>query len=595
MNHNLLFSSATILIVDDLPTNLRLLDSVLTQQGYNVLKAINGELALRASTTVDIDLILLDIMMPGLNGYEVCRRLKAEPKTAKIPVIFLSALNEGFDRLKAFEVGGVDYINKPLVIDELLVKVQTYLSLRIAGKEIMLLDRRIEELTQAREEQIKYAQNQMEIVRHDLLTGLPNRVLFMEELNSAINRSKIEHDYRFGVLFLDGDRFKVINNSLGYLVGDELLNAMGRRLQDNLSEQDTLARLGDDEFAILLTEAQDITTASEVANKILAALKQPFNLQGHEVFISASIGICLGGRDYQQPEHILRDAATAMGRAKELGKSRYQIFDITLHQEARRFLQIETELRQAIKKQEFIVYYQPIICLNTGKIDGVEALLRWQHPTRGLIAPAEFIPVAEESGLIAPIGNWVLQEACHQLRQWQAAGMVNDSFTISINLSPQQFSQGDLLDLIDQILIQTQLNPYCLKLEITETALMENSQANVSLMKQLSSRKIQLSIDDFGIGYSSLSYLHSLPVNALKVDKFFVQNLDEAPSNTGIVLAIIRLAKTMGMNAIAEGVETIEKLERLRMLDCDCCQGYFFSHPLQADEVIELIAREPRW
>ncbi|MFB2982720.1 putative bifunctional diguanylate cyclase/phosphodiesterase [Microseira sp. BLCC-F43] len=427
-----------------------------------------------------------------------------------------------------------------------------------------------------------------------MLTGLPNRVLFMEELNSAINRSKIEHNYRFGVLFLDGDRFKVINNSLGYFVGDELLNAMGRRLQDNLSEQDTIARLGDDEFAILLTEAQDITSASEVANKILAALKQPFNLQGHEVFISASIGICLGGRDYQQPEHILRDAATAMGRAKELGKSRYQIFDITLHQEASRFLQIEKELRKAIKKQEFIVYYQPIICLNTGKIDGVEALLRWQHPTRGLIAPAEFIPVADETGLIAPIGNWVLQEACHQLRQWQAAGMVNDSFKISINLSPQQFSQGDLLDLIDQILIQTQLNPYCLKLEITETALMEKSQVTVSLLKQLSSRKIELSIDDFGIGYSSLSYLHSLPVNALKVDKFFVQNLNETPINTGIVPAIIRLAKTMGMNAIAEGIETIEQLERLRMLDCDCGQGYFFSQPLPPEEVIELIAREPR-
>ncbi len=595
MTHNLLFSSATILIVDDLPTNLRLLDSVLTQQGYNVLKAISGELALRASTTIDIDLILMDIMMPGLNGYEVCRRLKSEPKTAKIPVIFLSALNEGFDKVKAFEVGGIDYINKPLVIDELLIKVQTHLSLRAAGKEIMLLDRRIEELTEAREEQINYANHQMEIVRHDLLTGLPNRGWFIEGLNLAINRSKIEHDYRFGVLFLDCDRFKVINNCLGYFIGDELLNAMARRLRDNLSEQDMVARLGDDEFAILLTEAQDITTAAEVANKILAALQEPFNLQGHEVFISASIGISLGGRDYQQPEHILRDAATAMGRAKELGKSRYQIFDITLHQEASRFLKIETELRKAIKKQEFRVYYQPIICLNTGKIEGVEALLRWQHPTRGLIAPAEFIPVAEETGLIVPIGNWVLQEACHQIRQWQVAGMVKESFTISVNFSPQQFSQRGLLDLIDQVLIQTQLNPYCLKLEITESALMEKSQATVAILKQLRSRKIQFSIDDFGIGYSSLSYLHSLPVNTLKVDKFFVQNLDEAPINTGIVPAIIRLAKTMGMNAIAEGVETIEQLERLRMLECDCGQGYLFSEPLSPEEVIELIASEPRW
>ena len=595
MNQNLLFSSANILIVDDLPTNLRLLDSVLSQQGYNVLKAISGELALRATTTVDVDLILLDIMMPGLNGYEVCRRLKAEPKTANIPVIFLSALNEGFDKVKAFEVGGIDYINKPLVIDELLVKVKTYLSLRAAGKEIMVLDRRIEELTQEREDRIEAARKKLEIVCQDLLTGLPNRVLFMERLESALHRSTIEPNYRFAVLFLDCDRFKIINNSLGYFIGDELLKAMAIRLQNNVSQDDTVARLGDDEFAIILTEIKDVTSASEVANKILTALNEPFKLQGHELFISASIGISLGGRDYQQPEHILRDAATAMGRAKELGKSRYQIFDITLHLEASRFLQIETDLRQALKKQEFVVYYQPIICLNTGKIEGVEALLRWQHPTRGLIAPGEFIPVAEETGLIAPIGNWVLQEACHQIRQWQVAGMVKESFTISVNFSPQQFSQRGLLDLIDQVLIQTQLNPYCLKLEITESALMEKSQATVAILKQLRSRKIQLSIDDFGIGYSSLSYLHSLPVNALKVDKFFVQNLDEAPINTGIVPAIIRLAKTMGMNAIAEGVETIEQLERLRMLECDCGQGYLFSEPLSPEEVIELIASEPRW
>lgn len=471
----------------------------------------------------------------------------------------------------------------------------SYLSLISAGKEIMLLERRIEELKKERNVRIETAINQSEIVRHDLLTGLPNRVLFMDGVESALQRSMIDHAYRFAVLFLDCDRFKIINNSLGYLVGDELLNAMARRLQENVSKNDTVARLGDDEFAILLSEVQDITTAAEVSNKILNALNEPFKLQGHEVFISASIGISLGSRDYQQPEHILRDAATAMGRAKELGKSRYQIFDATLHQEAIRFLQIETELRQAIKKQEFTVYYQPIICLNTGRIEGVEALLRWQHTNKGLIAPNEFIPVAEETGLIAPIGNWVLQEACHQLHQWQAAGMVQESFTINVNFSPQQFSQRDLLERIDQILMQTQINPQCLKLEITESALMEKSHNTATILQQLRSRKIQLGIDDFGIGYSSLSYLHSLPVNTLKVDKFFVQNLNQAPINSGIVPAIIRLAKTMGMNAIAEGVETIEQLERLRSLDCDCCQGYFFSQPLPAEEVIELISSEPRW
>ena len=585
-------SPANILIVDDMPTNLRLLDSILTQQGYNVRNAINGKLALIGVKKTDIDLILLDVMMPEMNGYEVCKQLKADPATADIPVIFLSVLNELFDKKKAFEVGGIDYINKPFLIEELLAKVQTHVSLRMAAKEIMLLNR-IE--NQERNYQLEAAKTQLEMSRRDLLTGLPNRVVFMECLEEALHRSKIDSTYRFGVLFLDGDRFKIINNSLGYLVGDELLNAMARRLGENLSQSDTIARLGDDEFAILLTDTGVITSVAEVAKRILSSMNEPFQIQGHEIFTSVSIGIVLASRDYQQPEHILRDVATAMGRAKELGKSRYQIFDVTMYEEATRFLQMETELRQALQHQQFRVYYQPIVSLNTGRINGVEALVRWQHPTRGLISPAEFIPLAEVTGLIAPIGDWVLREACYQLRLWQNGGLVSDSFYISVNFSPQQFIQPNLLVKLDQIIIETQLNPQCLKLEITESAIVEKAGATATILEELSSRQIQLSLDDFGTGYSCLSYLHSLPVDALKVDKSFVQNLDEPSINLGIVPAIIQIAKTMGMSAIAEGIETVEQLEQLRSLDCDSGQGYLFSQPLHSEAVKELIASEPRW
>ena len=580
-----------ILIVDDTLENLRLLSTMLIKQGYNVRKAINGKMALTAVQTVVPDLILLDIMMPEMDGYEVCQRLKANQQTAKIPVIFLSALNEVFDKVKAFEVGAVDYISKPFQFEEVLVRVQNQMALKSAQREILKLNTELEEKVKERTQQLEFANARLlKMALYDSLTGLPNRALFLERLEQALNRAKADSVYQFAVLFLDCDRFKVVNDSLGHLVGDELLIAVARRLEASLSQKDTLSRLGGDEFAILLTDIQDLNYTTFVADGILESLSFPFQLQGHEVFISASIGIALGNLTVHQPEHLLRDADTAMYRAKALGKGQYHIFAPAMHDAALQLLHLESNLRKAINQQEFIVHYQPIIDLSDGKIAGFEALVRWQHPQYGMISPQSFIPIAEETSLIIPIDRWVLQQACHQLRLWQKEKLTDYPLFISVNLSARQFAQLDLIDQIDQILTETQLNPQCLKLEITESAIMDNVNFAAVILQKLRERSIGLSIDDFGTGYSSLSYMHSFPVSSLKIDRSFVQRLDGNPENLGLIPAIISIAKTMGMSAIAEGIETTQQLNQLKTLGCDFGQGYLFSKPVEAQTATELIA-----
>ena len=429
---------------------------------------------------------------------------------------------------------------------------------------------------------------------HDALTGLPNRTLFMDCLQLALNRAKEDLVDQFAVLFLDCDRFKIVNDSLGHLIGDELLIAVARRLETSLTQNNTLSRLGGDEFAILLRDIQNLSDAVIVASQILESLAQPFQLQSHEVFISASIGIALGNFNYNQPEHLLRDADTAMYRAKALGKGQYHIFAPAMHDAALELLLLETDLRRAIAQQEFILHYQPIVDLTTGTIAGLEALVRWCHPGRGLISPKSFIPVAEETGLIIPIGQWVLQEACRQLHLWHQEHLIDYPLFMSVNLSARQFAQLNLVEQVDEILAQTQLQPQSLKLEITESAIMDNVNTAAVILQQLRERSIGLSIDDFGTGYSSLSYMHSFPVNSLKIDQSFVQRID-APNNLGLIPTILSIAKTMGMSAIAEGIETTQQLAQLRSLNCNYGQGYLFSKPLEAQKVIDLIASNPCW
>ncbi|MEB3311878.1 MAG: EAL domain-containing protein [Snowella sp.] len=578
------FSKADIVVIDDTPENLTLLARILTERGYKVRSAAKSSHGLRAIQTIPPDLILLDIFMPELNGYEVCRQLKANPKTQEIPIIFISALGDVIDKVTAFSVGGVDYITKPFQVEEVIARVENQLQLQVARAEIRQLNLVLEERVKERTHELEKAQERLHyLALHDSLTNLPNRALFLQKLQDAITRATVDPDFAFAVLFLDGDRFKVVNDSLGHLMGDELLIAVGQRLLSSLREGVTLARIGGDEFTILVEGIQDTEEVIQLAESIHQAMSYPFSLNNNPIFINFSIGICLN-RGYSQPEQILRDADIAMYKAKARGKGCYQLFDATMHKNAVALLQLESELRQSLIQSAFTVYYQPIIHLESEKLVGFEALVRWIHPTLGIISPLDFIPLAEDTGLIIPLGLWVLETACLQLTQWQQAQLIDAQVTMSINLSPKQFAQPHLLEKIDEIIERLAISAHCLKLEITESAIIENIDSATQILNQLRDRCIQISIDDFGTGYSSLNYLHRFPINTLKIDRSFVNQIEGDGERKAIVKTIIELAHILKMDVIAEGIETRTQQQLLAELNCEFGQGFLFSKPLpQAD------------
>jgi len=727
-----------ILIVDDLPDNLRVLSRTLTEQGYQIRCAKNGSIALMAVQAVLPNLILLDVKMPDLDGYEVCQRLKALPATRDIPVIFMSALDDVLDKVKAFDVGGIDYITKPFQVEEVLARVKSQLALQAAQTEIYQLNRSLEQRIQQRTTQMetanqelqrevserkqaerllqeseeklahilnsleevvwsisaatgellylnpaaqkvcgysiselfahpnlwlevvhpedrqrvkRYYQNLLEqgnleaefrIIRpdgevrwlsvrgrvicdkkgiamrvdgivddityrkqveeqlihdalHDPLTGLPNRTLLMERVEFALQRANQCKDYLFAVLFIDLDRFKLVNDSLGHAVGDQLLIAIANLLKQCLRPMDTIARLGGDEFTILLNGLKDNTDAIRIAEQLQAKISSPFQLKNHTVFTNASIGIVLSSTGYEQAADLLRNADIAMYRAKEQGKARYAIFDQVMYEQTLELLQLESDLRLALERQEFCLHYQPIISLMTGRLTGFEALVRWQHPRQGFIPPEKFIPIAEDTGLIVPLGKWVLREACRQLRIWQTQFRSLTQLNISVNLASKQIKEPNLLDEISQILAETGLNGRYLKLEITESMLMDDIPSTINTLSQIRAMNIQLSIDDFGQGYSSLSYLHRFPINTLKIDRSFVSHMNLEREKFEIVRTITTLAHTLAMDVIAEGVETSEQFTQLRSLGCEFGQGYFFSKPVNCTLAGAMLPINPQW
>ena len=429
---------------------------------------------------------------------------------------------------------------------------------------------------------------------HDALTGLPNRALLLEQLRRALLRAKQHSEFCFAVLFLDLDRFKLVNDSLGHMVGDELLLDITQRLSSCLSSNDMIARLGGDEFVILLEDVQNLSNATDMAERLQSELASPFHLGGQETFISTSIGILPSwgtsseNYSYERPEEMLRDADIAMYRAKAQAKSGsggqvkigYEVFDTAMHVQVMARLQLESDLRRAVERQEFHLYYQPIVLLATGRITGFEALIRWQHPELGLISPATFIPIAEETGLIIPIGNWVLEQACQQLSLWQTQFPLNPPLTVSVNLSVKQFVQPDLIGNILQILYKHRLAPGSLKLEITESVLIENAEVVTPALSLLKALGVGLCLDDFGTGYSSLSYLHRFPIDILKIDRSFVNQMSFGDKNFKIVQAIITLAQSLDIEVVAEGIETLDQQTLLSALPCRYGQGYLFSQPL---------------
>lgn len=427
---------------------------------------------------------------------------------------------------------------------------------------------------------------------HDGLTGIPNRTLFMDHLQLTIERGRRKLDSTFAVLFMDFDRFKVINDSLGHTEGDNLLKQIAQRLKTSLRPGDLVARLGGDEFTILLNELDNESDALRISERFQEDLKVPFDLSGREVFISASIGIALSTTGHTQAEDMLRDADAAMYRAKAKGKAQYQVFDQTMHKDVIDRLQFETDMRYALERGEFCLHYQPIINLETQTLAGFEALVRWNHPERGLVSPMEFIPTAEDSGLILPLGKWTLYESCRQLHEWQAANPNLSPLMMSVNLSSKEFLQVNLAEQIVATLASTRLRPHSLKLEITESYLLENSEMAVIILNHLRDIGIEICLDDFGTGYSSLSYLHRLPIDYLKIDRSFVNRMVESTKNYEIVHTIIKLAQNLKMKVIAEGIETEDQLMQLKQLSCEYGQGFFFSKPLDAEKAKQFIENE---
>ena len=426
---------------------------------------------------------------------------------------------------------------------------------------------------------------------HDALTGLPNRGLFMEHLRLVIEQSKRDRDNLFAVLFLDMDRFKIVNDSLGHIAGDCLLVEISWRLRQCLRGGDIVARLGGDEFTILLRDTEEPGEAALVAARVHDELARPFDIGGNEVYATASIGIVLSTIGFTRPEDFLRAADTAMYRAKAHGRGHHAVFDQEMHARVMLTLQLENDLRRAIERGEMIVHYQPIVALDTGRVTGFEALVRWQHPERGLVPPMEFIPVAEEAGLIVPLGTWVLTEACREARRWQGAAAGGPWPDVSVNLSGKQFAQPDLLERVGQVLAETGLDGHALRLEITESVVMENAEATAASLQQLRELGVRLVVDDFGTGYSSLSYLQRFPISTLKIDRSFVSRMCDSEENSEIVRTIIALARNLGIEVVAEGVETPEQLAQLRALGCGYAQGFLFSDAVPADVAADMIAR----
>ncbi len=594
---------SVILIVDDLPANLEVLSCTLEDAGAEVLVALDGRSALEQAAYARPDLILLDVMMPDMDGFETCRRLKSDAQLQEIPVIFTTSLTEIADKVKGLSLGAVDYITKPFQMEEVIARVRNHLQLRQLHQELQEMNQRLEERVRQRTlelqreiEERRQAQDQLVYqANHDSLTRLPNRRYIFEQLQTYLTRSAQNPDVEFALLFIDCDRFKVINDSLGHWMGDQLLIAVSERLTSCLqqSPNSTLGRLGGDEFLIVVDQVQEIQEITRFAESVVQAFQQPFQIERQQIYINLSMGIVLS-RGYGQPEALLRDADTAMYQAKHRGRGCYQIFEAQMHFQVLQEHLMETDLRLALERQEFVLHYQPIIDLPMNRPVGVEALIRWKHPERGMISPGDFILLAEETGLIIPMGQWVFREACRQLRSWQLTWDQHQSLFMNINLSPRQLLQANLLDFIHQTLREFQLEGTQVKLEVTETALFAQVETAQQLLQKLQELQIQICLDDFGTGYSSLSHLHRFPVSTLKIDRSFVKGIEEETEKLEIVRAIVAMAHSLRISVVAEGVESAAQQEILKIIGCEMAQGYFLSRPQKGEVVGPWLAERMR-
>ena len=554
-----------VLILEDCIMDAELMVHELRRAGFDPQwQRVETEADFLAHLDQKLDIILADYSLPQFDAQRALEHLNQ--RGLDVPFIIVSGCIGEERAVECMKSGATDYLLK----DRLTRLGQ---AVRKGLEERLLRDDR-----QRVEEQLTHN------AFHDTLTGLPNRALFLDRTQRCFHQMERRGGYLFAVLSVDLDGFQTINASFGQPAGDKVLIEIAERLVQKVRSGDTVARLGGDEFALLLDDVKDMRNALRVAERLQAELAKPFLVDGREVLTSASVGIAAGTSTYKRSADALRDAGTAMARAKRLGPGQIAVFDIRMHTQAVTRLKLETDLRRAADRQEFLLYYQPVVSLQSGRIVGFEALLRWQHPERGLISPGESLPVAEEIGLLIPIGKWVLQNASRQLRAWQVEFPVAPPLSMSVNLSCKQFLQsGELLTIVDETLKATGLDPRSLALEVTETVMMENAEAALATLAQLKDRQLRISIDDFGTGYSSLSYLQRLPIDNLKIDQSFVAQMKPAGESLEIVRSIITLAHSLGKLVIAEGVETGEQLALLRSLGCEYGQGYFFSKPLETE------------
>lgn len=568
-----------ILLVDDRPENLLALEAIIEQEDYNLVKAYSGEEALKYLLKFDFAVILLDVQMPGLDGFSTAKIIRAREKTKNIPILFVTANNLDSEQIfMGYSVGAIDYILKP--VDPLILKskVARFVEQYILRQKLIAQTKELEEKNNV----IKY------MAYHDGLTELPNRRMLNEQIIQNINKSKRLNE-PLGVLFLDLDRFKYVNDSLGHLMGDKLLQLVAKRLQSNIREQDFVARIGGDEFVILLTNS-DRDESLMVAQTILEAFKQPFYLDTYEFYITTCIGLAVFPYDGEDSISLLKNADAALYRAKEQGKNKYKVFHTGMNIESYRTFLLQSDLRKAIERDELSLVYQPKVNIHTGKISSVEALVRWHHPKWGMIPPNEFIPLAEEIGLIVEIDKWVLQNACNQIAQWRNNEL--GSIRIAVNFSAQHFLQKNLVNEIIEQLAISNIDPNLLEIEITETALLGNEEFIISTLLKLKELKIHVSLDDFGTGYSSLNYLRVFPFSTVKIDKAFIQELtNQGEKSLAIVESIIHLANRLSINVVAEGVETLEQLKILKELQCNEYQGYHFCRPLLPEELFEFLEK----
>ena len=569
-----------VLIIDDEEQIRHLLIDVLGN-AYDCSDAGSAEEALAALSEHTFDLVISDIDMGAMSGLELVPHVHSRsPDTV---VVMISGNQDIGFAIEALRVGAFDYITKPIDLRHVEASVERALNHCNLLKEKRRYKEQLEVLLQERTAQVDW------LAYYDTVTKLPNRALFEDRLTQAVSVAKAAHQ-SLGVLFISLDQFKKVNDSLGHGPGDILLREFAERLKSCISRSDTVARFGSDEFALLRTQIDGTKDLIETIASLSQVLKFSFDLPGHELFATASVGVSLFPLDGEDCQTLLKNAGAALYKAKRSGGANYQFFTADMHELATKRLELESNLRRAIQNEEFLLHYQPRVSVDSLTITGLEALIRWQHPQLGLIPPSEFIPLAEDTGLIVPIGEWVLRTACLQGQRWRDQGFA--PVQIAVNISARQFHDQDLSQTVIRILEETGLSPKYLELELTESSIMQDAEFASEMLNRLKSMGINLSIDDFGTGFSSLASLKRLPIDALKIDRSFVKEATTDPDDAQLVMAIITLAHNLRLKVTAEGVETEEQLRFLQLLRCDEIQGYFFSKPLPADKLASVF--EPR-